>query len=152
MSLLVNFLLGLLFGLGLVISGMSNPAKVLNFLDLFGSWDASLGFVMAGAVVVAFVGYRLVLRRERPVLASRFQLPAKRDIDRPLLIGAAIFGIGWGLGGICPGPAFTLLSGLSPGILVFLPAMFVGIWAARIAMSNDGSVRKAASQLSQQSR
>lgn len=145
MSVLVNFVLGVLFGAGLVISGMSNPAKVLNFLDVFGTWDASLAFVMAGAVATAFVGYRLVLRRERPVLASRFELPTKRHIDRPLMIGAAIFGIGWGLGGICPGPAFTLVASVSPGILVFLPAMFAGIWAARIvAAANDGSARKVA--------
>lgn len=133
MSFLVNLLLGLLFGVGLVVSGMSDPAKVLNFLDLFGTWDPSLAFVMGGAVLVAFVGYRLVLRRERPVLAAGFALPTRKDIDRRLVTGAAIFGIGWGLGGFCPGPALTALSLASSGVLVFLPFMFAGMWAARQA-------------------
>ncbi len=131
MSILVNLALGLLFGVGLVVSGMSNPAKVLNFLDLFGSFDPSLAFVMGGAVLVAFIGYRLALRREKPVLAARFQLPTRRDIDTRLIVGPALFGIGWGLGGFCPGPAFTALGLGAAGTLVFVPAMFAGMWAAR---------------------
>ena len=132
MPFLVNLLLGLLFGVGLVVSGMSDPAKVLNFLDFFGSWDPSLAFVMGGAVLVAAVGYRLVKQRQRPVLAESFSLPTRKDIDSRLVVGAAIFGIGWGLGGFCPGPALTSLGLGSSGVLVFLPFMFAGLWLARL--------------------
>lgn len=130
MSILVNLGLGLLFGLGLIVSGMSNPAKVLNFLDLAGTFDPSLAFVMGGAVAVAFIGYRLVLAREKPLLAPRFQLPTRTDIDARLVVGPALFGIGWGLGGFCPGPAFTALGLAAPGTLAFVPAMLAGMWAA----------------------
>ncbi|MBD0414313.1 DUF6691 family protein [Oryzicola mucosus] len=132
MSILINLLLGLLFGTGLIVSGMANPAKVLNFLDLAGTWDPSLAFVMAGAVAVASVGFRFVLRRSRPLLASRFQLPTRKEIDPALFFGPALFGIGWGLGGLCPGPAFTALLLSAPGTLAFVPAMLAGIWAARL--------------------
>lgn len=132
MTFVVNLLLGLLFGIGLVVSGMSDPAKVLNFLDLAGTWDPSLAFVMIGAVLVAFLGYRVVLKRDRPLLASAFRLPTAKDVDARLLAGAAIFGVGWGLGGFCPGPALTALGLAAPGALVFLPAMFAGLWAARM--------------------
>jgi uncharacterized membrane protein YedE/YeeE len=131
MSFLVNLALGLLFGVGLVVSGMSDPAKVLNFLDLFGSWDPSLAFVMCGAVLIAFVGYRQVFRRGRPVIGDRFHLPTKKDIDSRILVGPAIFGIGWGLGGFCPGPALTALGLGAAGTLAFVPAMMLGMWAAR---------------------
>jgi len=128
MRIAAGFLAGLLFGLGLVVSGMSNPAKVLNFLDVAGAWDPSLAFVMAGATVTAFLGYRLVFRARRPLLAADFDLPTSRAIDRPLLTGAALFGIGWGIGGFCPGPAWTALPLMAPGTLVFLPAMLAGHW------------------------
>jgi uncharacterized protein len=128
----VNVLAGLMFGLGLLISGMANPAKVQNFLDLAGTFDPSLIFVMAGAVVVTFIGYRLVLRRTRPMLAERFHLPAAKDIDARLLGGAALFGVGWGLSGFCPGPAVTSLPLLTKGTLVFVPAMLGGIVLARL--------------------
>lgn len=131
MSFLVNLGLGLLFGAGLVISGMSDPAKVLNFLDLFGTWDPSLAFVMGGAVLVAFVGYRVVLRRDAPLADDRFHLPGQSAIDAPILIGPAIFGVGWGLGGFCPGPALTALGLGEAGTLAFVPAMILGMWAAR---------------------
>ncbi|MDF2618097.1 MAG: protein of unknown function YeeE/YedE [Xanthobacteraceae bacterium] len=132
MPILVNLALGLLFGVGLVVSGMSNPAKVLNFLDLFGSFDPSLAFVMGGAVIVAFVGFRLARLRATPVLAPAFQLPTRRDIDTRVIVGPALFGIGWGLGGFCPGPAFTALGLGAAGTLVFVPAMLAGMWAARL--------------------
>lgn len=122
-----GFLSGLVFGIGLIVSGMADPAKVMNFLDIFGSWDPSLAFVMGGATLTAFLGYRLVWRRRAPVLASSFDIPASIAIDRPLLVGATVFGIGWGLGGFCPGPAWTSLLLGSAGILVFLPAMLIGI-------------------------
>lgn len=125
---LLGFLCGLVFGVGLVIAGMSDPAKVLNFLDVAGTWDPSLAFVMGGASVTAFVGYRLAWRREHPMAMPGFDVPTSNAIDRPLLVGAALFGIGWGIGGFCPGPAWTALPLLSPGTLAFLPAMLVGLW------------------------
>lgn len=135
MAILVQFAIGLLFGLGLLVAGMSNPAKVLNFLDLAaigsGRWDASLAFVMVGAVLVTFFGFRLVLRRGQPLLGERFHLPTARDIDTRIVVGPAIFGIGWGLAGFCPGPALTgLLTGATPAWL-FVAAMFVGMAGAR---------------------
>src|SRR5262249_10650911 len=109
----LQFCIGLVFGIGLLVSGMSNPAKVLNFLDLggiaTGNWDPSLAFVMAGAVAVTFVGYRIALRRVRPLFGERFHLPAKRELDLRILAGPAIFGVGWGLAGFCPGPALVAL-------------------------------------------
>jgi hypothetical protein len=137
MGLLVNAIAGLLFGLGLVISGMANPAKVLNFLDLAGSWDPSLAFVMAGAVAVTFIGYKLVFRQTRPLLAARFHLPEMKQIDRRLALGAGIFGVGWGLSGFCPGPAITSLPLLAKGTLVFVPAMLAGMTLTRL-ITNTG--------------
>lgn len=128
MRVLWGFLSGLVFGLGLVISGMANPAKVLNFLDLTGSWDPSLSFVMAGATLTAFVGYRLVWRLPKPALDPAFDIPKSRAIDTPLIAGAALFGVGWGIGGFCPGPAWTALPLMAPGALIFLPAMLAGLW------------------------
>ena len=130
-----GFLAGLLFGVGLILSGMANPAKVLNFLDIFGAWDPSLAFVMGGASLTAFVGYRLVWRQPRPVLMEAFQIPNSSDIDTRLLTGAAIFGIGWGIGGFCPGPAWTALPMAAPGTLVFVPAMLIGIVGGRAIKS-----------------
>jgi uncharacterized protein len=130
-----GFLAGLVFGLGLVISGMANPAKVLNFLDVAGAWDPSLGLVMAGAAATTFVGYRLVWRRPKPLFEAKFDVPARTSIDRPLVAGAAIFGIGWGIGGYCPGPALTALPLLAPGTLVFVPAMLLGLWLGTRAKS-----------------
>lgn len=137
---LVNLLAGLVFGLGLLISGMANPAKVQNFLDLAGTFDPSLIFVMAGAVAATFVGYRLALRRPTPVLAARFYLPAVKDIDARLIGGATLFGIGWGLSGFCPGPAITSLPLLAKGTLVFVPAMLAGLVLARLATRAAGPV------------
>ena len=134
---------GLLFGLGLVISGMSDPAKVMNFLDVAGTWDPSLAFVMTGAVGVAFAGYRIVFGRGRPLFDASFHLPAAVKTDPSLIAGSAVFGLGWGLAGFCPGPAFTALPLLAPGTLVFVPAMFAGMWAARVTPKI--AARKAAS-------
>ncbi|SFI92888.1 YeeE/YedE family protein [Aerobium aerolatum] len=132
MSFLVNLVLGLLFGAGLVVSGMADPAKILNFLDLFGTWDPSLIFVMGGAVVVAFVGFRLVLRRDAPIAGKTFHLPTRKDIDARVIVGPAIFGIGWGLGGFCPGPALTAIGLGTTGALAFVPSMIAGMWGARL--------------------
>lgn len=132
MRILLGFLSGLLFGVGLIIAGMSDPAKVLNFLDVFGTFDPSLAFVMGGAAITTFLGYRVVWRRERPLLLADFQIPSRRDIDGDLLLGAATFGIGWGIGGFCPGPAWTALPLAAPGTLVFLPTMLIGMGVATI--------------------
>ncbi len=126
-----GFLAGLVFGLGLLMSGMADPAKVLNFLDVAGTWDPSLALVMGGAAGTAFVGYRLAWRREAPLFMPEFDLPGSSAIDRPLLAGAAVFGIGWGIGGFCPGPAWTALPMAAPGTLVFVPTMLIGIWLGR---------------------
>lgn len=128
MRAFLGLLSGLVFGIGLILSGMANPAKVLNFLDLAGSWDPSLALVMAGAVAVSFVGFRLVWWRRAPVLMDRFDLPTARAVDPHLVAGAAIFGIGWGIGGFCPGPALTSIALAAPGTLVFVPAMLAGLW------------------------
>lgn len=123
-----GLLAGIVFGIGLVVSGMADPAKVLNFLDLAGQWDPSLAFVMGGAVVASFIGYRLVWRRRAPLLMERFEIPSATAIDPRLVAGAATFGIGWGIGGFCPGPALTSLTLAAPGTLVFVPAMLAGMW------------------------
>ena len=128
MRMFAGFLSGLVFGLGLIVSGMADPAKVLNFLDIAGRWDPSLAFVMGGATLTAFLGYRLVWRRPAPLIGDRFDVPSGRQIDRPLLTGAALFGIGWGIGGFCPGPALTALPLTAPGTLVFVPTMLTGLW------------------------
>jgi uncharacterized protein len=127
LRLLVALFSGVLFGLGLVVSGMVNPAKVLGFLDVAGDWDPTLAFVMGGALLVAVPAFRVILKRPRPVLAEEFDLPAKKDLDARLLAGSALFGVGWGLAGFCPGPAVTALaSGLAP-VFVFVAAMVAGM-------------------------
>ena len=131
MALIVNLLAGLLFGLGLVVSGMADPAKVQNFLDVAGTWDPSLAFVMAGAVATAFIGYRWALRRPAPLLAANFALPKSSAIDTGLMLGAGVFGIGWGLTGFCPGPAVVSVPLLAPGTFAFVSAMLLGIAAGR---------------------
>jgi uncharacterized protein len=131
MWLVTSLLCGLLFGAGLVISGMSDPAKVLNFLDLAGTWDPSLIFVMGGAVITSFVGFRVLATRPRPLLGSAFHWPTHREIDMPLVAGAALFGLGWGLSGFCPGPAITAIPLLATGTIVFIPTMLVGMGLAR---------------------
>lgn len=132
---LVAFVAGLLFSAGLIFSGMINPAKVVGFLDLFGDWDPSLAFVMAGAVAVNFIGHRLVLRRARPFFADGFAIPTRKDIDRELIIGASLFGIGWGLVGLCPGPAIAALGVAPASASVFVAAMFVGMAGGRALKS-----------------
>lgn len=135
MSILVQFAAGLIFGLGLVVAGMADPAKVLNFLDVgaiaSGGWDPSLAFVMAGAIAVTFTGFRLVLRQRQPILADTFHLPGATGIDGRIILGPAIFGIGWGLAGFCPGPAFTALATGGGPALLFVAAMMIGMGSAR---------------------
>ncbi len=131
MKTLMGYLAGLLFGLGLAIGGMTDPTRVLNFLDVFGNWDPTLMFVLGGAVVTTFIGYRLVLHRSHPLFAKVFQLPTRRDLDGRLIGGAALFGVGWGLSGYCPGPAFASIAGLTAPLVAMLVAMMVGWWLAR---------------------
>lgn len=132
MQILAAALLGLLFGLGLVISGMSNPAKVLNFFDVAGSWDPSLAFVMGGALAVTAIGYRFVLRWPRPVLEPKFHLPSAKDIDPPLVLGSALFGVGWGLSGFCPGGVIPAVGTGRIEPLLFLAGLLAGLAGARI--------------------
>lgn len=124
-------LAGIIFGFGLALSGMANPAKVIGFLDVAGDWDPTLALVMGGALLVTYPALRLIFRRERPVLAEDFDVPTKQQIDPRLVGGSALFGIGWGLGGFCPGPAVTALvpafaGGLLP-VFAFVAAMLVGM-------------------------
>ncbi len=132
MQVLVALIAGLIFGLGLVVSGMSNPSKVLNFLDIFGSFDASLLFVMAGAVLISFLGYRLVLRQPHPLFAKEFPSCPSGLIDWRLILGALIFGVGWGLVGFCPGPALASVTFGGLSALVFVCAMLIGLMVAKL--------------------
>ncbi|WFE89946.1 YeeE/YedE family protein [Roseibium porphyridii] len=135
MRLLFAFAFGLLFGCGILISGMGNPAKVLNFFDVAGTWDPSLAFVMGGALLVTAIGYRLIFRMQQPLLAQAFALPTNQDLDTRLVGGSAIFGIGWGLSGFCPGGLVPVLGiGLMEPLLTFA-AIIAGMLAARWAIS-----------------
>ena len=127
MFALSAFAAGLLFGLGLIVSHMANPAKVLGFLDLAGSWDPSLAFVMAGAVAVATAAFALARRRRKSLLGATMSLPTATRIDRPLLIGSTLFGIGWGMAGFCPGPALVTASSGQPKAWLFVVAMLSGM-------------------------
>jgi uncharacterized membrane protein YedE/YeeE len=124
---LASFVCGLIFGLGLIVSGMTQPAKVLGFLDAFGVWDPTLAFVMAAALLVSFLGFRVARQRDKPVLAAQSLWPNRTDIDRTLLIGSALFGVGWGLVGLCPGPALVNLATAMPEMIVFVLAMAAGL-------------------------
>lgn len=126
-SALAAFVAGLIFSLGLAISGMTQPGKVTAFLDFFGNWDPSLAFVMMGAIAVHAVLYRMIRRRATPLFAQTFSIPTRSDLDARLLGGAALFGIGWGLGGFCPGPAVTSLASGHTSVIIFVTAMIVGM-------------------------
>lgn len=136
-GVVIHAVAGLIFGIGLVISGMVDPTKVQNFLDIAGTWDPSLAFVMGAAVVVTFLGYRLAFRRPAPLLDDHFDVSGSSAIDWRLLLGAGVFGIGWGLAGYCPGPALTALSQLAGGTLAFVIAMLVGIALVRLGSSRQ---------------
>jgi uncharacterized membrane protein YedE/YeeE len=138
---LASFVCGLIFSSGLLISGMTQPEKVLGFLDVFGAWDATLAFVMAGAVAAAALGFAIARRRTAPLFAPKYLWPERRDIDAPLVAGAVLFGIGWGLVGLCPGPALVNLAGFSLPIVVFVVTMVLGmlgyeLWRARAATTD----------------
>jgi uncharacterized membrane protein YedE/YeeE len=121
------FLIGLLFGVGLLVSGMTNPAKVTGFLDLAGAWDPSLAFVMVGAIAVGLVGYRLSARRTMSFLGGALHIPSARQLDRRLVLGSLAFGVGWGIAGFCPGPALVGLGALEPKAAIFVAAMLAGM-------------------------
>jgi uncharacterized membrane protein YedE/YeeE len=127
MPIIAALLCGLIFGWGLLISGMMQPAKVLGFLDIFGAWDPSLAVVMTAALAVSVPGFALAKRRGRPILGTQSAWPTRTDIDQPLVIGSVLFGVGWGLVGLCPGPALENLATLSPRVIGFVAAMAAGM-------------------------
>ncbi|HVZ04076.1 DUF6691 family protein [Hyphomicrobium sp.] len=144
MAVATTFIAGLLFGLGLVVSGLANPEKVQAFLDVAGHWDASLAVTMAVAVAITAAGYRAAFVRGKPWLSAGFQMPRSKAIDAPLIGGAVIFGIGWGLSGFCPGPAIVAAAlGLTPAV-VFVGAMLVGMMIARLFASRSSTAAKSA--------
>ena len=130
-SILTAFLAAVIFGVGLGISGMTLPSKVIGFLDVTGNWDISLMFVMVGAILTHGIAYQFIIKREKPVIEDKFQVPATRAIDARLLSGAAIFGVGWGLGGFCPAPAIVSLTTGMPEVMVFVGCMILGIYLFR---------------------
>jgi uncharacterized membrane protein YedE/YeeE len=132
MRAIVCFAVGLAFGIGLCLSGMTDPAKVLGFLDLAGPWDPSLAFVMGGALAVALPAFALAKQRQVAVDGELMQIPTAREIDRPLVVGSLIFGIGWGLAGICPGPGVVDVGFLNPRAFVFVAAVAAGMFAHKL--------------------
>ena len=133
MKNLPAFLFGLLFALGLGIAGMTQPQKVVGFLDIFGNWNPSLMWVMVGAIAVHSVTYRFVIKKSSPILAATFQIPKRKDIDAKLIIGALLFGVGWGISGFCPAPAITSLVALDPNTYVFVGSMIFAMALFRVS-------------------
>ena len=130
MSKLVSLFCGIIFGIGLVISQMINPAKVLGFLNLFGEWDPSLAFVMIGALIVSTPLFHLFKNKEKPLFSLNFSIPENKEIDKKLIIGSVFFGAGWGLIGLCPGPAITSIALLNVSSAIFVVSMFIGFYIA----------------------
>jgi len=122
---------GCLFGIGLTVSGMTDTSKVIGFLDLFGDWKPDLAFVMIGALFITSIGYWFIFKREQPIFESTFYLPLTKVIDRELIIGAILFGVGWGLYGYCPGPALAAIAYLNPNTLIFVVTMWIGMFLAQ---------------------
>jgi uncharacterized membrane protein YedE/YeeE len=139
---LAAFAAGLVFGLGLIVSGMADPSRVLGFLDLAGKWDPSLAFVMAGAVAVSAVAFRLAGKRATPVLGGAFHLPTARQIDRRLVVGGLVFGVGWGLAGFCPGPAVVTYGAGQFKAVVFIAAMLAGMGIYEVVERRRNKVMK----------
>lgn len=139
MRLFILLLIGIIFGTGISMSGMANPAKVINFFDIAGSWDPSLAFVMGGALVVTLIGYRFVLGRSAPIFDGAFHLPTARDIDLRLVGGSALFGVGWGIAGFCPGGALPALGTGVPDVFIFTAALIGGILLAKFLQSRGGA-------------
>ena len=133
MNKIVSLFCGIIFGIGLVISEMINPTKVLGFLNLFGEWDPSLAFVMIGALSVSTPLFHLFKNKEKPIFSSSFSISNKKEIDKKLIIGSILFGAGWGLVGLCPGPAITSIALLNMSSITFVIAMFAGFYIAKLA-------------------
>ena len=131
MNKLISLIAGIIFGIGLVVSEMVNPAKVLAFLDLFGNWDPSLAFVMIGALVVSSPLFHLIKNKKKPLLAEKFNYSNNKEINNKLIIGSALFGAGWGLGGLCPGPAISSVALLNINSIIFVFAMFIGFYLVK---------------------
>lgn len=138
MRLILSFLIGLIFGAGIALAGMINPAKVVNFFDIAGTWDPSLAFVMGTALIVTAIGYRLVWRQRRPILDTVFHLPTRTAIDLPLIGGSALFGIGWGIAGFCPGGSIPALGLGESSAFLFVAAMSVGMGLTRWLRQSRG--------------
>jgi uncharacterized membrane protein YedE/YeeE len=136
MKLVVYFVVGSIFSAGLIISGMTQPIKVIGFLDVFGNWDPSLAFVMGSAVTVTLFGYKIVFISDKPIYEREFNLPIKKPIDVHLVLGAMCFGLGWGLSGLCPGPAIASLVTGSIELAAFVGAMFSGFYASSVLSKN----------------
>jgi uncharacterized membrane protein YedE/YeeE len=134
---LIALFSGLLFGVGLAFSQMMNPNKVLNFLDITGNWDPSLALVMGGALFVTFISFRFITQQKSPLFAPKFSLPTRTDLDKPLIIGAMLFGIGWGLAGFCPGPAIASLGSTGFDAVIFVAAMVSGAWLQGIIFKKN---------------
>ena len=131
MNKLISLTSGTIFGIGLVVSQMINPKKVLRFLDLFGSWDPSLAFVMIGALIISSPLFHLIKNKEKPLFAEKFNYSNNKEINNKLVIGSALFGAGWGLGGLCPGPAISSIALLNINSIIFVVAMFIGFYLAK---------------------
>ena len=131
MNKLISLISGIIFGIGLVISEMINPAKVLGFLDLFGNWDPSLAFVMIGALIVSSPLFHLIKNKDKPLLAEKFNYSKNKQINNKLITGSVLFGAGWGLGGLCPGPAISSLALLNINSIIFVFAMFIGFYLVK---------------------
>jgi uncharacterized protein len=144
MKLFSAFLIGSLFGLGIIIAGMGNPAKIMNFFDVFGTFDPSLIFVMGGALVTTFIGYRVVFgARAAPLFEANYDVPLKSQIDAPLVIGSLTFGIGWGITGFCPGGAIPAIGLGETSVAIFIAAMIVGIVLARFVQGRSATLQTA---------
>jgi len=135
----IGLVSGIIFSFGLVFSGMTNPEKVIGFLDIFGKWDPSLAFVMGGAVIFNLISFHFILRRKAPLLEQNFDLPLKVEIDKKLIIGASIFGVGWGLIGICPGPSIVNLVTLNINSFLFVGSMIIGMTLFKVLNSSSRS-------------
>jgi len=141
MRLFLIYITGLAFGVGVSISGMANPAKVINFFDVAGTWDPSLFFVMASALIVTAIGYALVFRQHKPVFSPGFQVPTNRTIDARLVGGSALFGVGWGISGFCPGASIPALGTGNSQVLIFTGSLLVGIFLARFLMRQTAKLK-----------
>lgn len=133
MKLLLTYIIGLVFGTGIMISGMANPAKVINFFDVAGYWDPSLALVMGGALLVTIIGYRWIFNRQKPVFAKEFGIPTRKDLDPRLIGGSVIFGIGWAIAGFCPGGALPAIGTGKVDVFIFIASLIAGIYFVKLA-------------------